>query len=90
MINITPIRNNWSTERCKPYVIPFAGIINAIAIEYNMAYVAIECNSFGLVTSLRLKNDLSLGVIYAASSCHVPSAVGGACVHICPRGEAPS
>ena len=29
MINITPIRNNWSAERCKPYVIPFAGIINA-------------------------------------------------------------
>ena len=40
----------------------FAGIINAIAIEYNMAYVAIECNSFGLVTSLRLKNDLSYPV----------------------------
>lgn len=29
MINITPIRNNWTAERCKPYVIPFAGIINA-------------------------------------------------------------
>ena len=29
MINITPIRNNWVAERCKPYVIPFAGIINA-------------------------------------------------------------
>lgn len=29
MINITPIKNNWSAERCKPYVIPFAGFINA-------------------------------------------------------------
>jgi hypothetical protein len=29
MINIVPIRNNWVAERCKPYVIPFAGIINA-------------------------------------------------------------
>lgn len=29
MINIAPIRNNWVAERCKPYVIPFAGIINA-------------------------------------------------------------
>ena len=37
----------------------FASIINKAAIEYNMAYVAVECNSFGLVTSLRLKNDLA-------------------------------
>jgi len=29
MINITPIKNNWVAERCKPYVIPFAGMINA-------------------------------------------------------------
>ena len=29
MINITPIKNNWVAERCKPYIIPFAGIINA-------------------------------------------------------------
>ena len=29
MINIIPIRNNWTAERCKPYVIPFAGLINA-------------------------------------------------------------
>ena len=29
MINIAPIRNNWASERCKPYVIPFAGMINA-------------------------------------------------------------
>ena len=28
MINITPIKNNWVAERCKPYVMPFAGIIN--------------------------------------------------------------
>ena len=28
MMNITPIKQNWNTERCKPYIIPFAGIIN--------------------------------------------------------------
>ena len=28
MINISPIKNNWVAERCNPYVIPFAGIIN--------------------------------------------------------------
>ncbi len=26
--NVKPIRDNWETERCSPYVIPFAGIIN--------------------------------------------------------------
>ena len=36
----------------------FASIIYRAAVEYNMAYVAVECNSFGLVTSLKLKNDL--------------------------------
>ena len=36
----------------------FANIIQQAAIAYNMAYVAVECNSFGLVTSLKLKNDL--------------------------------
>lgn len=36
----------------------FASVINEISIVYNMAYVAVECNSFGLVTSMRLKNDL--------------------------------
>lgn len=28
MINIKPIQQNWNNDRCKPYVIPFAGIIN--------------------------------------------------------------
>jgi hypothetical protein len=28
MINIQPIKNDWVNQRCKPYVIPFAGIIN--------------------------------------------------------------
>lgn len=28
MINIKPIQDNWSTDRCKPYIIPFAGMIN--------------------------------------------------------------
>ena len=28
MMNIAPIKKNWNTERCKPYIIPFAGIIN--------------------------------------------------------------
>jgi hypothetical protein len=29
LMNITPIKNNWVAERCKPYIIPFAGFINA-------------------------------------------------------------
>lgn len=28
MINIEPIKNDWPNQRCKPYVMPFAGIIN--------------------------------------------------------------
>ena len=27
-INIQPIKDNWVNERCKPYILPFAGIIN--------------------------------------------------------------
>jgi hypothetical protein len=29
MLNIKPIKENWAAERCKPGVIPFAGLINA-------------------------------------------------------------
>jgi len=36
----------------------FASIIYKVAMEYNKAYVVIECNSFGLATSLTLKNQL--------------------------------
>ena len=28
MINITPIKNDWANQKCKLYIIPFAGIIN--------------------------------------------------------------
>jgi hypothetical protein len=28
MINIEPIKNDWTNQRCNPYVIPFAGYIN--------------------------------------------------------------
>jgi hypothetical protein len=28
MINVAPIKNDWQNQRCKPYIIPFAGIIN--------------------------------------------------------------
>jgi ABC-type multidrug transport system fused ATPase/permease subunit len=28
IINIKPIQDNWVNERCKPFIIPFAGIIN--------------------------------------------------------------
>lgn len=37
----------------------FANIIHQAGLAYNIAYVAVECNSFGLVTSLRLKNELN-------------------------------
>lgn len=36
----------------------FAHLIHKIALEYNKAYVVIECNSFGLATCLVLKNQL--------------------------------
>lgn len=36
-----------------------SNIIYQAGLAYNIAYVAIECNSFGLVTSLRLKNELN-------------------------------
>lgn len=36
----------------------FASIIYKVAMEYNKAYVVIECNSFGLATCLTLKNHL--------------------------------
>ena len=36
----------------------FAEIIQKVAKEYNYAFVAIECNSFGLATCLTLKNVL--------------------------------
>jgi hypothetical protein len=29
MINVQPIKDNWINERCKPSIIPFAGLINA-------------------------------------------------------------
>jgi len=28
MINVEPIKNDWVNQRCKPYIIPFAGMIN--------------------------------------------------------------
>jgi hypothetical protein len=28
MINLAPIKDDWQNQRCKPYIIPFAGIIN--------------------------------------------------------------
>ncbi len=40
----------------------FASIIYKVAMEYNKAYVVIECNSFGLATSLALRNQLKYDV----------------------------
>lgn len=36
----------------------FARVIYNVAKDYNNAYVAVECNSFGLATTLMLKNQL--------------------------------
>jgi len=36
----------------------FAELINKVGLIYNTAYLAIECNSFGLATTLMLKNQL--------------------------------
>ena len=37
---ITPIRSNWSQERCSPVVIPFAGLINTPPGESQFDYTA--------------------------------------------------
>ena len=29
MINVQPIQDDWINQRCKPFIIPFAGLINA-------------------------------------------------------------
>lgn len=36
----------------------FAQLIAKVATDYNMAYVVVECNSFGLATTLALKNHV--------------------------------
>lgn len=40
----------------------FASIIQKAGIDYNKAYVVIECNNFGLATCLTLKNQLKYDV----------------------------
>lgn len=48
----------------------FAYVIHAAAVKYNNAYVAAECNSFGLATTLTLKNVIKYnpGRIYHSKS----------------------
>ena len=41
---ITPIRNNWTQERCSPAVIPFAGMINAPANTDKFKFTADNFN----------------------------------------------
>ena len=38
--NIKPIKDNWETERCKPYVIPFAGMVNLPEGENGLEFTA--------------------------------------------------
>ena len=48
----------------------FADVINKVAKIYNEAYIAVECNSFGLATALHLKNILKYNPM---RMCHVKS-----------------
>lgn len=57
---IEPIRRNWVNERCKPEVMPFAGIINAPKGESKMKYASknfYECTTtiLGAVVSFFVK-----------------------------------
>ena len=38
--NLEPIKNNWINERCKPHIIPFAGIINTPEGESAFKYTS--------------------------------------------------
>lgn len=38
--NLEPIKNNWVNERCKPHIIPFAGIINTPEGESAFKYTS--------------------------------------------------
>jgi hypothetical protein len=47
MRNIQPIKDNWSNERCKPQVIPFAGLINK---PNNMSAIDFTSKNFAYCT----------------------------------------
>jgi hypothetical protein len=44
MINIKPIRDDWPNQRCKPYIIPFAGLINTPEGETMSNYTSTNFN----------------------------------------------
>ena len=46
-----PIRQNWANERCKPEVMPFAGLINAPKGTSKMAYTAENFTKLALRSS---------------------------------------
>jgi len=53
MINIQPIKDDWKNQRCNPYVIPFAGIINKPS---NMGVNEFTKENFAYCTQNILKN----------------------------------
>jgi len=59
MMNITPIKQNWNTERCKPYIIPFAGIINK---PDNMTATDFTAENFNFCTQNILKEITGFAV----------------------------
>ena len=56
---ITPIRNNWTQERCSPMVIPFAGMINA---PPNTSKFHFTANNFNFCVTSIIKEMASFAV----------------------------
>jgi hypothetical protein len=57
--HIAPIKKNWVTERCKPYIIPFAGMINK---PDNMTYAEYTSQNFTYCAQTVLKDISSFAV----------------------------
>ena len=56
---ITPIRNNWTQERCSPVVIPFAGLINP---PPNKSGFQFTYDNFNYCINTIIKETVSLAV----------------------------
>ena len=53
MINLAPIKDDWQNQRCKPYIIPFAGIINK---PNNMSISEFTSKNFSYCTQNIMSN----------------------------------
>lgn len=59
MINVQPIIDNWAEERCKPHIIPFAGLINR---PHNLTAGEYTSENFNYCTQEILKNTTNVAL----------------------------